>query len=369
MSHPTLWYTRCPVPTAFGIALRLGRLQDDLAADGIEIKSLIHVPDRKTRESHFTHTLENSFRHGGNTPSIFAKATGADTRLIGLSWTEAPHVILTLPDSGIRTVADLKGRRLAVRRHVNAVIDFGRALTLRAYEQALRSAGLSLDDVKLVEFPLEYENLNRSRISNEDRDARAKGPDIEAVRANLPQRARTHADAFALVRGQVDAIFLETGASARVANLLGLHAVIDTRTLPHPLQRANNAVPQAFTVSGALAESRPDLVARVLAHSIEAAAWAKANATEALRFLAAESGNSEAVIEQAYGPEVTRTLDIDLSEQNLGAIADNQRFLLKHGFIPKAVDIDAWVDPRPLELARSLVAERAAAHAPSPVLV
>ena len=55
MSTPALWYTRCPVPTAFGIALRLGRLQDDLAADGTEIKSLIHVPDRKV-QSHTSRT-------------------------------------------------------------------------------------------------------------------------------------------------------------------------------------------------------------------------------------------------------------------------------------------------------------------------
>jgi ABC-type nitrate/sulfonate/bicarbonate transport system substrate-binding protein len=369
MSHPTLWYTRCPVPTAFGIALRLGHLQDELAAAGIEIKSLVHVPDRKTRESHFTHTLENSFRHGGNTPSIFARANGADTRLIGLSWTEAPHVILTRPESGFRTVADLRGRRLAVRRHVNAVVDFGRALTLRAYEQALGSAGLTLSDVQLVEFPVEYENLNGSRISNEDRDARSQGRDLAAIRANLPQRARSHADVFALVRGEVDAIFLETGASARVANLLGLQALIDTRTLPLRAQRANNAVPQAFTVSGALVQSHPDLVARVLVHSIEAAAWAKANHAEALRFLAAESGNSEAVIEQAYGSEVTQTLAIDLAEGNLEAIAANQRFLLAHGFISQAVDLEAWVDRAPLELARKLVAERASAQAASPVLV
>lgn len=364
MSAPSLWYTRCPVPTAFGIALRLGHLQDDLATDGIEIKSLVHVPDRKVRESHFTHTLENSFRHGGNTPSIFAKATGSDTRLIALSWTEAPHVILSVPGSGINTVADLKGKRLAVRRHVNAVIDFGRALTLRAYEQALGSVGLTLDDVQLVEFSNEYENHIGARVSNEDRSARSAAPDVAAAAANAAriQRARLQTDAFALLRGEVDAIFLETGASARIANLLGLHEVINTRNLPRPLQRANNAVPQAFTVSGPLAAERPDLVARVLAHSIEAAEWAKAHHLDALRFLALESGNSEAVIEQAYGPEVTQTLAIDLDDHNLAAIADNQKFLLKHNFIPKAVDLDTWVDRRPLALAQKIVADRAAAR-------
>jgi len=39
--------------------------------------------DRETRESHFTHTLANSFRQGGNAPAIYARSEGRDTVLIG----------------------------------------------------------------------------------------------------------------------------------------------------------------------------------------------------------------------------------------------------------------------------------------------
>ncbi len=35
-----------------------------------------------------------------------------------------------------------------------------------------------------------------------------------------------------------------------------------------------------------------------------------------------------------------------------------KNFLFKHGIIPNDFDVNAWVDPQPLEDARALVAER-----------
>ena len=68
----TIWYTRCPVPTAAGIAIQKGWLKDTFAAEGIAVSSMRHSQDPKTRESHYTHTLDDSFRQGGNTPALFA---------------------------------------------------------------------------------------------------------------------------------------------------------------------------------------------------------------------------------------------------------------------------------------------------------
>ena len=56
----TIWYTRCPVPTASGIAIQKGWLKEAFAADGIAIRSMRHSQDPKTRESHYTHTLDRS---------------------------------------------------------------------------------------------------------------------------------------------------------------------------------------------------------------------------------------------------------------------------------------------------------------------
>ena len=49
----TLWYTRCPVPTASGIAIHHGWLDAEFAPDGIAIRSLRASADRAVRESHF----------------------------------------------------------------------------------------------------------------------------------------------------------------------------------------------------------------------------------------------------------------------------------------------------------------------------
>lgn len=81
----TIWYTRCPVPTASGIAIQKGWLRDEFRNDGISVQSLRHSLDAKIRESHYTHTLPDSFRQGGNTPAIFAPyGQNIDTRLLPL---------------------------------------------------------------------------------------------------------------------------------------------------------------------------------------------------------------------------------------------------------------------------------------------
>ncbi len=53
MSIDTLWYTRCPVPTAFSIAVQRGLLDEEFAADGVAIQSLRVSNDPAVRQSHF----------------------------------------------------------------------------------------------------------------------------------------------------------------------------------------------------------------------------------------------------------------------------------------------------------------------------
>ncbi|HEY0713786.1 MAG TPA: ABC transporter substrate-binding protein, partial [Polyangia bacterium] len=40
MSIDTIWYTRCPVPTATGLAYKLGWLAQEFAAEGIAVRTL-----------------------------------------------------------------------------------------------------------------------------------------------------------------------------------------------------------------------------------------------------------------------------------------------------------------------------------------
>ena len=97
----TLWYTRCPVPTPLGIAAQLGWIEDEFKGDGITVRTLQDQVDPAIRESHYDHKLDNSFRQGGNIPAIWARSTGRETRVVGLTWTDEAQVILTLPKTGI----------------------------------------------------------------------------------------------------------------------------------------------------------------------------------------------------------------------------------------------------------------------------
>lgn len=347
-SPATLWYTRCPVPTAFSVAIHAGFLAREFASDGIELKSLQAATTRKDKESHFSHTLEDSFRYGGNIPPLWARSEGADTRLIGASWIDSPHVILALPESGIRTAADLAGKRLSVLRRTNDLIDFWRAGTLRTYEVALATAGLTLDDVELVDLPVEQSFIGT------DAPRASSGSLFNPARVN----AGAQREISALVNGEVDAIFSESFFSTQLVDFLGAHVVHDVSQQSPAIVRHNNAIPQIFTVSGRLAEQRPDLVARVLVATQDAAEWARAHREETLRIAGLEGGASVSAIDRTY-PRLEQQLHTDLSADKLAALTKRKQFLLAHGFLREDFPLAQWVDERPLRLAEEWRAERA----------
>ena len=64
-----LWYTRCNVPTASGIAYNLGWLSDAYMADGIQIGVLQDAPIEISRH-HYDHDLAGLIREGGNVPAL-----------------------------------------------------------------------------------------------------------------------------------------------------------------------------------------------------------------------------------------------------------------------------------------------------------
>ena len=100
------------------------------SAHGVVVRSIADSPDKLVRESHFNHTLPWSFRQGGNIPAIRARSAGRDTRLIGLTWVDEFQAIITLPQSRLRTSADLFGARIGVPRRAGPIVDFHRATAL-----------------------------------------------------------------------------------------------------------------------------------------------------------------------------------------------------------------------------------------------
>ena len=330
----TLWYTRCPMPTASGIAIELGWLDEEFARDGIEVLSLRASSDRKVRESHFSHTQDDSFREGGNTPPIWSRAQGADTRLIGATWIDQYQTIVALPGSGIRTPADLRGRRLGIPHHLNDQIDFWRGKSLRAILTALDLAGLTTDDVELVDLPEDETFLG-------DEETSRSGTLWSAKR----QQAILRAEAFALIRGEVDAINLTGARGAMLEALLGAIQIVDLGNHPDPEVRISNGIPMAFTVSGALVRERPDLARRYLNTVRRAAHWARDHPSETRRIIARELGDAEEWVEISYGSNLCANLEPTLSDELLDAMDAQQRFLHTHGFIDHQIDVREWAAP------------------------
>ena len=344
----TLWYTRCPVPTGLGIALQKGWLEDAFGQSGTAVRSLRESNEQAVRESHFDHTLQNSVRHGGNIPALWARAAGRETRVIGLSWADETQRILTLPGSGIKTVRDLRGRRFGLPKWVKAQIDFARAQALRGLENALRLDGLEVADVELVDYQIDA--------------GQSDAPAERVAGTNTFGNLRTgghSAELVGLLRGEVDAIFLKGASAAHTASQFGLHTVIDTGAHPDPLVRSNNGTPRTLSVDAHLLEHHFEAAVTLVDQVLRAEAWAHLNGDETRRFLARESNSSEYWVSVAYGDDAHLRLRTDLAESSIAGLQDFSDFLYRWKFLPDAVDVHSWIDPRPLAAAQALLRQAA----------
>jgi len=338
----TLWYTRCPVPTGLGIAVQKGWLEESFSSQGTTIQSLRESNDKAVRESHFDHTLQNSVRHGGNIPAIWARSVGRETRVLGLSWSDETQRILTLAETGIRSVKDLKGRKVGLPKWVNVQIDFSRAQAIRSLENALKTEGLAVADVETVDLEI--------GAGHSDEPAqRLAGTQLFGGRRSGGQNA----ELVALIRGEVEAIFLKGAHAAAAAQQFGLVTVIDTGIHPDPLIRANNGTPRTLSVDLNLIENHFDAAERIVANVLRAQEWARNHPDETRRFLARETNSSEYYVSLAYGENAHQRLDTDLSEQNINGLQDFSDFLYRWGFLPNPVDVRSWIDERPLQAALS----------------
>lgn len=343
----TFWYTHCPVASALSVAIRLGLLDEEFPASGdIAFTWLRSSADGRLHANHFSHRIDNLVRHGGNIPALWGRSEGGTSRLIGLSWVNAPYRILALPESGIRSVRDLKGKRLLVVNRPESPIDHARSNALRIYESALATEGLTLADVRLVElnvaghpYPGGTSQTNASRCY-------AK-PQVGGHRHQL----------FPLIRGEVDALAIQSFGAVELQRLLAATVVFEVTSLPHKHLKSNNDLPDVLTISDNLVRDRPDVVARFLSRLLQAEAWARQHGRETLRIIAGGLERSEPIVAETLGAEFHTHLEVDFAGDKLEALRAQKAFQLKHGFLGKDVDIDAWIAREPLEEARKLAAK------------
>ncbi len=342
-----VWYTRCPVPTAFEVALGTGLFDREFGTGRPTWHALADSPDPAVHQSHFTHRKARSFRHGGNVPAIYARSRGADTRVIGVSWLPTPYPILALPESGITSVADLAGRRLLLPRRPHAAIDFWAASTLGVYESALATEGLSLSDVTLVE-----------RVGAEHLIPGAEDADVESRQRWTLRNAYTiQRDILVpLVRREVDAVTSQASLVTPLEGLSGARVIFDQADHPDLIGRVNNGYPDTLTVSGALVDEDLETVARVVARLLQAAAWARDAQGSARALIADRVQVTSAVLDATWGEDIGAKLGVDLPEMTEEVLRRQHDHLLRHRFIDSPFDVGEWIDPRPLGRAREILA-------------
>lgn len=330
----TLWYTRCPGPTPLGIAAQLNWLEFEFARDDIAVRSLQDVAESRLRQSHIDHGLCALFRQGGSIPAIWARSTGRQTRVIGVTWTEEAQLIFTRAEAKLRTVEDLKGKRLGVRTQPGSKIDFWKATTMRAYLAALQLAGLSQRDVTFVEIP----------------SARTADPCGIAHRWPSVQ-ARDIPEVKALMGGDVDVIFHKGSRGVEVCEAIGARVVCDLgQNLPRRLR--TSSAPRTLTVDADLLDSQPDLAVRVLKLVLKAGEWAARHPSAAVSCIVSETGSSEWAVRKGYGEAVGINLGTELDEFAIEALNEHKNFLLSQGFLAGDFDVRRWIDPAPLAQAQ-----------------
>jgi ABC-type nitrate/sulfonate/bicarbonate transport system substrate-binding protein len=342
MSAPdTIWFTRCPVPTATGLAYKLGWLDDEFKPDGIQIRTLQDARGELARH-HYDHQLPSLIREGGNLLALPAKAQGAPTRLIGLTWIDEWQTILVRRGEPITAPEHLKGKRLALPAFRAADIaenrrgrSIARGMSLAGYKGALASVGLTLDHVRLVEV-------------GDGGGATTRREDLGGLWEGLEP----------LVKVEVDAVYVKGASAAEAAHRLGAVVGIDLDRLPNRRFRVNNGTPRPITVHENFLSNHFDLLVRFLHQTLRAAEWAKTNVEGVRKILQAETRSGSRGVEEAYRDGFHLSLAPNLSSERVALFRQQKDFQLTHGFLDRDFDYDAWIDDRPLRAAEERLGER-----------
>lgn len=220
----------------------------------------------------------------GEAPPIFAQAAGANFVYIGNDPAAPEAEAIVVPkDSAIRTLADLKGRRIALNKGSNV-----HYLLVRALEKA----GLKYGDIQPVFLP--------------PADARA-----------------------AFEKGAVDAWVIWDPFLAAVEKQTGARLLADGRGLV-----SNHAF---YLAERQFTQKHPQLVRALFEDSVEQGRWLKANLKEAARRIAPVQGLDLEVVERTL-----QRAEYGVAPVTPGVAAEQQKVadaFLELKLIPKPVRI------------------------------
>ncbi|SED88192.1 ABC transporter substrate-binding protein [Rhodobacter sp. 24-YEA-8] len=334
-----IWYTVCPVPAGYSIGLGRGDFAAAFADRPVKLNNIRTHADRAVRETNYNHSQRNGFREGGNVPLMWARSEGEDVRVLGILPVERVDQIAVGPNSDIRDLAGLAGRRIGIATRPNDKIDYVKADDLGAFHQALRSIGAALSEVEIVEVPITEPLASSLSGSSFDvaKQLRAKGQKFRA-----------------LLAGEVDAIHISAW-DIEAHWLLGTRTLFDLRESLPASDRVQGSNPMVLTVRGELLRDHPDLVDDYVAQVIRTARWAKANPGEARRRIGRDTGMPEETVPLAFNPQIAETLEASLAPDLIERLSRQKDLLLRFGIISNDFEVADWVAHGPLDRARAIV--------------
>jgi sulfonate transport system substrate-binding protein len=240
-----------------------GSLDKRLAAHGIDAKWIEFPAGPVLLEGLNVGSID--FGTVGEAPPIFAQAAGANLVYVANEPAAPLAEGLVVPkDSPLKTVAELKGKKIALNKGSNV-----HYLLVKALEKA----GLAYKDVEVVYLP--------------PSDARA-----------------------AFERGSVDAWAIWDPFLAAAEKQLGARILADGKGLV-----SNH---QFFLAARPYAEKNPEVIKIILEELVKVDEWAQRNLKEAASILAAQIGLDPAIVELAasrYNYGVKPISDAVLAEQ------------------------------------------------------
>ncbi|TBW35532.1 ABC transporter substrate-binding protein [Siculibacillus lacustris] len=324
-------YTICPVLNGSAAAAELGWLDEEFARVGAKATYLRSLPENEGWLPHYNHGKTRLFRDGGAIPTIQAKADRIDTTLIGLTWGQTGGSILVRADSGIRRVADLKGRRIGLIKSLNrGKIDFQRATAEFGIELALHLAGLSRADVEIVD--LEHTDQQQHPPAAKPSQVWARARSLFGHKA---------ADVAGLEAGVVDAIHSD---AARAFGLIAsgrFTAIEDLSRHPDWTLQISNG-PYTAAVDTEFAVANRDVVVAFLRAAIRGGRWAKENPRAAAPIYRRATFFDD--LEQIEKHIAAADLIPNLSRRNRAAIEIQKSFLISHGYQTNDFAVDDWAN-------------------------
>lgn len=285
---------------AIGVVRARELLEKEFAADGITIDwQFPRGTGPAINEAIANGQLD--FAYYGGLPNIVGRGAGLKTKVVA-SYGVSPSYVVARPDSGIKTVADLKGKKVSTSRGtINELSLF----------RILQQVDLTPQDIQFFDL-------------------------------------QTADQISAITSGDIDAVI---GGGSSVLQLVdqGIAEVIYT-TKGSPAPGSNFG---SFIVTDAFAEAYPEITQRVVNKFIEASHFASDEKNrEALFDIWALTGAPRATFEKDYADEVLKDrqsplLD-DFYRANVTAGID---FAVEQKLIRKAFDVNEWVDDSYLKTA------------------